>query len=66
MGNVDKKASLYLAVPFAKDVLPNLVTKATSSVLHKFDRKISGEGAIATSRTWIALFISNEDRDDYY
>ena len=66
MGNVDKKASLYLAVPFAKYVLPNLITKATLSVLQKFDRKISGEGAIATSRTWIALFISNEDRDDYY
>ena len=48
--NLDKKALVDLAVPFAEDVFPKLATKATSSVFDKFERKISGKGAIVTSR----------------
>ena len=46
LGNVishlGKKALIDLAVLLTKDVLPKLATKATLSVLDKFDRKISG------------------------
>ena len=46
MGNLTKKAVLDLAVPLAKGVLPKLATKATSSVLVEFERKISKQGAV--------------------
>ena len=39
IGNVGKKALLDLAVALAKDILPNVATKATSSVLDKFKEK---------------------------
>ena len=45
LGKLGKKVLLYLAVSFAKNVSPKLATKATSSVLDKFERKISGKGA---------------------
>ena len=47
----------------AKDVLPKLATKATSFVLDKFERKISGQEAVKAGKGFI-LFISNEDFDD--
>ena len=38
---------LDLAIPLAKDVLPNLATIATSSVLDKFEKKKkTGQGAV--------------------
>ena len=40
----------------AKDVLPKLATKATSSVLDKFERKISGKGAVRAGKGF-TLFI---------
>ena len=43
MANVTKKELLDLAVPLAKDVLPKLVNKVTSSVLDELERKISGQ-----------------------
>ena len=39
LGKLGKKVLLGLAVPLAKDVLPKLATKATSSVLDKFEKK---------------------------
>ena len=63
MGNLGKKALLELAVPSAKDVLPRLATKATSFVLDKFERKISGEGPVRAGKGF-TLFISDEDMDD--
>ena len=38
-GKLRKKVLLDLAVPLAKDVLPKLATKATSSVLDKLKKK---------------------------
>ena len=43
MGNLGKKALTDLAFPSARDILPKLETKSTSSALHKFERKVSGE-----------------------
>ena len=38
LGKLGKKVLLDLAVCLAKDVLPKLATKATSSVLDKFEK----------------------------
>ena len=51
-----KEALLGLAVPLAKDVLPKLATKATSSVLDTFERKKSGHGVVKAGK-WFTLFI---------
>ena len=37
--NLDKKALINLSVLLAKDVLPKLATKATNSLLDKFEKK---------------------------
>ena len=70
MGNLGKKALIDLAVSLTKDVLPKSATKATSSILDKFERKISGREETVTSgvetvRTikGFSLFTSNEDID---
>ena len=42
LGNLGKKVFIDLAVLLAKNFLPRLATKAISSVLDKFERKISG------------------------
>ena len=47
----------------AKDVLLKLATKATLSVLIKFERKIIWRGAVR-ARKKFTLFISNEDTGD--
>ena len=43
--------------------MPKLATKATSSILDKFQRKISGQGVVRAGKEF-TLFISNEDMDD--
>ena len=63
LGNLDKKVLLDLAIPLAKDVMPKLATKATSSLLNKYERKISERGAVRTGKIF-TLFISNEDMGD--
>ena len=50
---------LDLTVPLAKDALFKLETKATSSVLDKFEKKKkTGQGAVKAGRGF-TLFISN-------
>ena len=63
IGTLGKKALLDLAAPLAKDVLSKLATKATSYLLDRFKRKISGKGAIRSGKRF-TLFISNENMDD--
>ena len=57
-----KKVLLDPAVPLAKDLLPKSTVKATSSVLDRFKRKISGRGVVRAVKEPI-LIISNEDMD---
>ena len=45
------------------DNLAGLVTNLTSSSINKFDRKISGKGAVRAEKRF-SLFISKEDTDD--
>ena len=56
--NLGKKALIERDAPLAKDFLSKLATKAFSSVLGKFERKITRQWPV-----W-ADIISNEDMDD--
>ena len=61
--NLGKKVLIDLTFSLARDVLSKIVTKATSSVLDKFERKINGRRAV---RAWkgVSLLISSENMDD--
>ena len=54
---------LEFAAPLAKDGLPKLATKATSSVLDRFERKTTGQGTVRAGREFTLLLL-NEDIDD--
>ena len=62
--NLGKKALIDLAIPFAKDNFPGLVSNtasnAVSNAINKIERKISGKRAVRARKGFI-LFISNED-----
>ena len=40
-------------IPLAKDNLPRLVTNLTSNAINKFERKISGKGAVRAGKGFI-------------
>ena len=56
MGNLSKKAFLDLSVPLAKDVLPNLETKANLSILDIFEREIRGKGSLRAGKNSLYSF----------
>ena len=62
MSNFGKKLLLDLILPFGKDILPKLETKATSVVIVKFERKMEGQEAVRVEKGFI-LSISKEDLD---
>ena len=61
--DLGKKALLDIPVPLAKNVFPKLATKTTLSILDKFERKVSGKGAVRAGKRF-TLFISNENMYD--
>ena len=63
LGNLGKKALTNIAIPLARDNLPGLVSNLTSNAINKFERKISGKGAVR-ARKGFTLFISNENMND--
>ena len=63
LGNLSKKLLLDHAVSLTIDDWPKLATKATSSVLDTFERKIGGQGDVRAGKGF-PLFISSEDMDD--
>ena len=63
LANLGKKALTNVAIPLARDNLPGLVSNLTSNAINKFDRKISGKGAVRAGKGF-TLFISNEDMND--
>ena len=65
LGNLGKKAPTNVAIPLARDNLPGLISNLTSNPMNKFERKISGKGAVRTGKGF-TLFISNEDMNDIY
>ena len=63
LGNLGKKALTNIAIALARDNLPGLVSSLTSTAINKFERRISGKGAVRTGKGF-TLFISNEDMND--
>ena len=63
LSNLGNEALTNVAIPFVRDNLPGLVSNLTSSAINKFDRKISGRGAVRAGKRF-TLFISNEDMND--
>ena len=63
LGNLGKKALTNIAIPLNRDNSPGLVNNLTSNATNKFERKISGKGAVRAGKR-IALYISNEDMND--
>ena len=63
LGNLGKKALTNIAISVARDNLPGLVSNLTSNAIHKFERKISGNGDVRAGKGF-TLFISNEDMSD--
>ena len=58
-----KKTLTNIAIPLARDNLPGLVSYLTSNVINKFERKISGKGAVRAGKG-LTLFISDKDMND--
>ena len=63
ISNLSKKEPTDLPLPLTKAALPKLATKAGPPSLDKFEREISGQGAVRAGKG-LTLFISNEDMDD--
>ena len=67
LGKLGKKVVTVFAIPFAKNNLPrvvsNIASKAASNAMNKFERRISGNGAVRAGKGF-TLFISNIDIDD--
>ena len=52
-----------IAIPLARNNLSGLVSNLTSNAINKFERKISGKGAVRAGKGF-PLFISNDDMND--
>ena len=53
----------YFGLKALTNNLPGVVSNLTSNVINKFERKISGKGAVRAGKRFI-LFISNGDMND--
>ena len=68
VGNLGKKPPEHVAISFVRDNLPGLVSnisrmyKYISNAINKFERKISGKGAVREGKGF-TLLMSNEDMD---
>ena len=60
LANLRKKVVADLAIPLARDNLPKLISKLASSLVNKFERKISGTETVRAGKGF-TLFILNED-----
>ena len=56
LGNLGNKVLTNIAVPLARDNLPGLVSNLTSNAINKFERKVSGKGAVRAEEGF-TLFI---------
>ena len=63
LGNLRKKALTNISISLARENLPGLVSSLTLNFKFKFDRKITGKGAVRLGKCF-TLFILNEDMDD--
>ena len=58
-----KKALTNVSIPLTRDNYPGLVNNLASNAINKFERRISGKGAVR-ARERFTLLISNEDMND--
>ena len=63
LANLGKKPLKHVAISSVRDILRGLVSNLTSNVINKFERKISGKGAVRTGER-STLFMSDEDMND--
>ena len=63
MGNLGKKVLINIAIPLARDNLSGLVSNLSLNAINKFERKITGKGAVKAGKGF-TLFILNEDMTD--
>ena len=63
LGNLGKKRINNIAIPLARDNLPGLVSNLASSAINKFERKVSGKGAVRAGKGF-TLFIWSEDMNN--
>ena len=63
LGHLGKKPLTSIGIPLARDNLVGLVRNLHISATNRFDRKISGKGAVRAVK-WFTLFISNKDMND--
>ena len=57
LGNLGKKLLTNIAISLRRVYLPELVSNLTSNAINKFERKISGKGAVRAGKGF-TLFIS--------
>ena len=50
LGSLVNKALTNIAISLARDSLPGLVCNLTSNAINRFDRKISGKGAVRAGK----------------
>ena len=50
LANLGKKARTNFAIPLARDNLPGLVNDLASNAINKFEKMISGKGAVRAVR----------------
>ena len=63
LGDLGNKALTNIAILLVRGNLPGLVSNLTSNTINKFERKISGKGAVIAGKRF-TLFISHEDMND--
>ena len=67
IGKLSTDVLIKFTISLAKDILPQLVTKVTSSILDNFDRNMHGRATgtgVLRARKGFTLFILNEDMDN--
>ena len=63
LGDLGNKALTNITILLVRSNLPGLVSNLTSNAINKFERKISGKGAVIAGKRF-TLFILHEDMND--
>ena len=50
LGNLGKKVITHPVIPLARDNLPGLVSNLASNAINKFEKKLSGKGAVTAGK----------------
>ena len=50
LSDLGKKVITDLAIPLARDNLSGLISNLASNAINKFEKKVSGKGAVSTGK----------------